>query len=153
MGERKVGENFDSNEANDIFDKLRNVEGKIKPKREGKFDNIAHLMQEAKSLENTGVLDEAITLYKEVLLMLPDSSKAYEALIRIFQKQGDEDSEKEILKKAITSCSKNDEFKKFVADTAKQIAITNPANVESLLEEPSIEDSSKTIKDIFKFII
>ena len=44
--------------------------------------------------------------------------------------------------------AKNDEFKKFVADTAKQIAITNPANVESLLEEASIEDSSKTIKDI-----
>ena len=111
MGERKVGENFDSDEANDIFDKLRNVEGKIKPKREGKFDNIAHLMQEAKSLENAGILDEAITLYKEVLLMLPDSSKAYEALIGIFQKQGDTDSEKEILKKAISNCSKNDDFK------------------------------------------
>jgi len=44
--------------------------------------------------------------------------------------------------------AKNDEFRKFVADTAKQIAITNPASVESLLEEASIEDSSKTIKDI-----
>lgn len=44
--------------------------------------------------------------------------------------------------------AKNDEFRKFVADTAKQIAITNPASVESLLEEKSIEDSSKTIKDI-----
>ena len=33
MGEeRKVGENFDSNEADSIFDKLRNVEGKIGPK-------------------------------------------------------------------------------------------------------------------------
>lgn len=111
MGERKVGENFDSKEANDIFDKLRNVEGKIKPKREGKFDNIAHLMQEAKGLENAGILDEAIKLYKEVLLMLPDSSKAYEALIGIFQRQGDTDSEKEILKKAISNCSNNDDFK------------------------------------------
>ena len=36
MSERKVGENFDSDEANSIFDKLKNVEGKIKPKREGK---------------------------------------------------------------------------------------------------------------------
>ena len=44
--------------------------------------------------------------------------------------------------------AKNDEFRKFVADTAKQIATTNPANVEALLEEASLEDSSKTVKDI-----
>lgn len=111
MSERKVGENFDSDEANDIFDKLKNVEGKIKPKREGKFDNITHLMQEAKSLENEGNLDEAIKLYKEVLLVLPDSSKAYEALMNIYQKQGDTDGEKDILKKAISNCSKNNDFK------------------------------------------
>ena len=111
MSERKVGENFDSDEANSIFDKLKNVEGKIKPKREGKFDNITYLMQEAKSLENSGKLDEAIKLYNEVLLILPDSSKAYEALADIYRKQGDIDSEKDILKKAISNCSKNDDFK------------------------------------------
>ena len=44
--------------------------------------------------------------------------------------------------------AKNDEFRKFVADTAKQIATTNPASVEALLEEASLEDSSKTVKDI-----
>ena len=44
--------------------------------------------------------------------------------------------------------AKNEEFRKFVADTAKQIAVTNPASVEALLEEKSIDDSSKTIKDI-----
>ena len=44
--------------------------------------------------------------------------------------------------------AKNDEFRKFVADTAKQIATTNPENVEALLEEASLEDSSKTVKDI-----
>ncbi len=44
--------------------------------------------------------------------------------------------------------AKNDEFRKFVADTAKQIAETNPVNVEALLEEKSLEDSSKTVKDI-----
>jgi len=44
--------------------------------------------------------------------------------------------------------AKNDEFRKFVADTAKQIATTNPASVEALLEEAALEDSSKTVKDI-----
>ena len=110
-GDRKVGENFDADKAGSIFDKLKNVEGKIKPKREGKFDNITYLMQEAKSLENSGKLDEAVKLYKEVLLILPDSSKAYEALADIYRKQGDIDSEKDILKKAISNCSKNDDFK------------------------------------------
>ena len=44
--------------------------------------------------------------------------------------------------------AKNEEFRKFVADTAKQIAVTNPTDVESLLAEKSIDDSSRTIKDI-----
>ena len=113
MGEeRKVGKNFDSDEANSIFDKLKNVEGKIKPKREGKFDSITHLMQEAQILEKENRLDEAIKLYNEVIFNLPDSSKAYEALINIYQKQGDVESEKDILQKAISNCSKNEDFKK-----------------------------------------
>ena len=44
--------------------------------------------------------------------------------------------------------AKNEEFRKFVVDTAKQISVTNPADVDSLLEEKSIIDPSKTIKDI-----
>ena len=44
--------------------------------------------------------------------------------------------------------AKNEEFRTFVADTAKQIAIKAPANVEELLDESSINDETKTIKDI-----
>lgn len=110
--ERKVGKNFDSDEANSIFDKLRNVEGKIKPKRQGKFDRITHLMQEAQLLEKENKFDEAINIYNEVIFTLPDSTKAYEALINIYQKQKDTESEKDILQKAINNCSKNEDFKK-----------------------------------------
>jgi tetratricopeptide (TPR) repeat protein len=109
--ERKVGENFDASEANSIFDKLKNVEGKVKSKREGKFDNFTHLMQEAQILEKENKLDEAAQLYKEVIFALPDSTKAYEALINIYQKQGDVESEKDILQKAISNCTKNEDFK------------------------------------------
>lgn len=111
-GDRKIGENFDAEKADSIFDKLKNVEGKIKPKREGKFDNIKDLMNEAQYLEKSGKLDEACELYKQVIFVLPDSQKAYEALINIYQKQGKTDEEKDILKEAITNCKKNDEFKK-----------------------------------------
>lgn len=110
--DRKVGENFDSDKADSIFDKLKNVEGKIKPKKEdSKLKGISNLMSEAKYLEDKGKLDEAIDLYKQVIFTLPDSSKAYGALANIYRKQGDLESEKEILKKAISGCGKNDDFK------------------------------------------
>lgn len=112
MGERKVGENFDAKKAEDIFDKLKNVEGKIKPKRQGEFDNIKNMMNEAQYLFDLGKLARAIELYKQVIFALPDSSKAYENLIKIYQKQEDLDSEKDILKKAISNCKKNEDFKK-----------------------------------------
>lgn len=113
MGEkRKIGENFDGQKADEIFDKLKNVEGKIKPEREGKFDSITHLMLEAQSLEKSGKYDEAVELYNEVIFILPDSSKAYEGLANIYRNQGDIESEKDILKKAIINCSHADDFKK-----------------------------------------
>lgn len=109
---RKAGENFDMDEANSIFDKLKNVEGKIKTKKEdSQLRNIYNLMNEAKYAEDKGKLTEAIELYKQVIFALPDSSKAYVALANIYQRQGDTDSEKDILKKAIGNCSKNQEFK------------------------------------------
>lgn len=111
MSERKVSENFDEKMAGDIFDKLKNVEGKIKPERKGRFDNITNLMQEASGLEKENKYDEAIKLYNEVIYILPDSSKAYDAIAKIYQKQGDVEAEKDILKKAIAGCSKNDQFK------------------------------------------
>lgn len=111
-GERKVGENFDSDEADSIFNKLKNVEGKIKPKKEdSRLKNISNLMSEAKYLENKGRLVEASDLYKQVIFELPDASKAYYALAKIYEKQDDVDSEKDILKKAIINCRDNDEFK------------------------------------------
>ncbi|WP_406536682.1 tetratricopeptide repeat protein [Methanobrevibacter sp.] len=111
-GDRKVGENFDADKAGSIFDKLKNVEGKIKPKGEGKFDNIKNMMNEAQYLEKSGKLDEALELYNQVIFALPDSQKAYEAVIGIYQKQGNVDKEKDILKKAIANCKNNEEFKK-----------------------------------------
>ena len=44
--------------------------------------------------------------------------------------------------------AKNEEFRKFVTDTAKHIAIKNPSTGEELLEQNASFDESKTIKDI-----
>ncbi len=110
--ERKVGENFDENKAADIFNRLKNVEGKTNSKKDSKFKKITDLMSEAKYEESKGNLDEAINLYKQVVFILPDSQKAYEAMIDIYKKQGNVDGEKETLIKAIAGCNNNDEFKK-----------------------------------------
>ena len=42
----------------------------------------------------------------------------------------------------------NAEFKSFVADVAKQVALNNPSSVEDLLAQKSISDSSKTVQEV-----
>ena len=44
--------------------------------------------------------------------------------------------------------AKNDEFKKFVSDIAKQIATKNPKDVEDLLNQKSIVEEDKTVKEV-----
>ena len=44
--------------------------------------------------------------------------------------------------------AKNEEFKAFVADVAKQVAYKNPANVEELLNQQSIAEEDKTVGEV-----
>ena len=44
--------------------------------------------------------------------------------------------------------AKNEEFRSFVADVAKQIVEKNPATVEELLEQPSIAEAGKTVGEV-----
>ena len=44
--------------------------------------------------------------------------------------------------------AKNEEFKSFVADVAKQVAMKNPATVEELLAQESIAESGKTVQEV-----
>ena len=44
--------------------------------------------------------------------------------------------------------AKNEEFKNFVADVAKQVAEKNPANVEELLAQVSIVEPEKTVGEV-----
>ena len=44
--------------------------------------------------------------------------------------------------------AKNEEFKAFVADVAKQVAEKNPSTVEELLEQESISISGKTVQEV-----
>ncbi len=44
--------------------------------------------------------------------------------------------------------AKNEEFRNFVADVAKQIAVKNPATVEELLSQTSIVETDKTVQDV-----
>ena len=44
--------------------------------------------------------------------------------------------------------AKNEEFRKFVANTAKHIAVKNPKDVEELLNQNCLEDESKTVQAV-----
>ncbi len=44
--------------------------------------------------------------------------------------------------------AKNEEFRNFVANVAKQVAEKNPATVEELLAQKSITDESKTVQEV-----
>ena len=44
--------------------------------------------------------------------------------------------------------AKNEEFRNFVADVAKQVAKENPADVEALLEQKSIAEPDKTVREV-----
>ncbi len=44
--------------------------------------------------------------------------------------------------------AKNEEFRSFVLDVAKQVALKNPATVEELLNQPSIIEPDKTVQDV-----
>ncbi|MBR3163066.1 MAG: elongation factor Ts [Clostridia bacterium] len=44
--------------------------------------------------------------------------------------------------------AKNEEFRKFVADVAKQIVDKNPKDVDELLNQESISESGKTVQDV-----
>ena len=44
--------------------------------------------------------------------------------------------------------AKNEEFRSFVADVAKQVALKAPATVEDLLNQPSIAEEEKTVGEV-----
>ena len=44
--------------------------------------------------------------------------------------------------------AKNDEFKSFVEDVTKQVALTNPSDVEALLASKSMAEPDKTVKEV-----
>ena len=44
--------------------------------------------------------------------------------------------------------AQNEEFKKFVEEVAKQVALKNPANVDELLEQESVEQAGKKISEV-----
>ena len=111
---REFGSNFDKDEANEIIDKL----DKIKSDESKKVDkNIASIKDVTKLLKEAKNSDEskAIELSKKVLVIMPENLEAYNGLADIYRKQDDEESERDILKKAIQNVdrsSKNDLMKR-----------------------------------------
>ena len=111
---REFGSNFDKDEANEIFDKLDKInsdDSKKVDKSIASIKDVTELLKEAKNSDES----KAIELYKKVLVIMPENLEAYNGLADIYRKQDDEESERDILKKAIQNVdrsSKNDLMKR-----------------------------------------
>lgn len=111
---REFGSNFDKDEANEIFDKLDKInsdDSKKVDKNIASIKDVTELLKEAKNTDES----KAIELYKKVLVIMPENLEAYNGLADIYRKQDDEESERDILKKAIQNVdgpSKNDLMKR-----------------------------------------
>ena len=111
---REFGSNFDKDEANEIFDKLDKInsdDSKKVDKNIASIKDVTKLLKEAKNSDES----KAIELYKKVLVIMPENLEAYNGLADIYRKQDDEESEGDILKKAIQNVdrsSKNDLMKR-----------------------------------------
>ena len=111
---REFGSNFDKDEANEIFDKLDKInsdDSKKVDKNIASIKYVTELLKEAKNADES----KAIELYKKVLVIMPENLEAYNGLADIYRKQDDEESERDILKKAIQNVdgsSKNDLMKR-----------------------------------------
>ena len=111
---REFGSNFDKDEANEIFDKLDKInsdDSKKVDKNIASIKDVTKLLKEAKNSDES----KAIELYKKVLVIMPENLEAYNGLADIYRKQDDEESERDILKKAIQNgdrSSKNDLMKR-----------------------------------------
>ncbi|WP_296868311.1 lipopolysaccharide assembly protein LapB [uncultured Methanobrevibacter sp.] len=111
---REFGSNFDKDEANEIFDKLDKInsdDSKKVDKNIASIKDVTKLLKEAKNSDES----KAIELYKKVLVIMPENLEAYNGLADIYREQDDEESERDILKKAIQNVdrsSKNDLMKR-----------------------------------------
>ena len=111
---REFGSNFDKDEANEIFDKLDKInsdDSKKVDKNIASIKDVTKLLKEAKNSDES----KSIELYKKVLVIMPENLEAYNELADIYRKQDDEESERDILKKAIQNVdgpSKNDLMKR-----------------------------------------
>ena len=95
--------------------------------------------------ETDGDMDKAIELLRErgIAKAAKKSGRvAAEGLVEGYiSEDGEVNSETDFV-------AKNEEFKNFVMSVAKQVVEKNPANVEELLAQPSIEVPGKTVNEV-----
>ena len=102
-------------------------------------------------LETDGNIEKAIELLRErgIAKAAKKSGRvAAEGLVAAFISEDGKTGAVVEVNSETDFVAKNEEFKSFVADVAKQIVLTNPANVEELLNSKSIVDESKTVQEV-----
>ena len=104
---REVGSNFDKQKADDIFDSIpESSEKKMSDSQKKNMNlnkDVSALLNQAKSTDEKTAAD----IYKKILTIAPDNFEAYEGLSGIYQKTGDLESERKLLKSGIQNLTGN----------------------------------------------
>ena len=118
---REVGDGFDKDEANEIFDILDKLDTKDAKKLSKKMQNEVDLTKEVSSLLKEAKKTNSIELFEKVLVIQPDNAEAYEGLANIYKNNGDVDNEIKVLKLAIQKIDGNNKIKNNLMQRLKEI--------------------------------
>ena len=101
--------------------------------------------------ETDGDMEKAIELLRErgIAKAAKKSSRvAAEGIVEAYVTEGGKVGSLVEVNAETDFVAKNDEFKSFVEDVTKQVALTNPSDVEALLASKSMAEPDKTVKEV-----
>lgn len=118
---REVGDGFDRNDADEIFDMLDKLDSKEAKKLSKNMQREVNITKEASSLLKEAKKKNSIELFEKVLVLQPGNAEAYEGLANIYRDNGDVDNEIKVLKLAVQKIDGNNKIKNKLMQRLKEL--------------------------------
>ncbi|WP_405304073.1 tetratricopeptide repeat protein [Methanobrevibacter sp.] len=118
---REVGDSFDKNDADEIFDMLDKLDTKEAKKLSKNMQKEVDLTKEVSNLLKEAKKTNSIELFEKVLVLQPENAEAYEGLANIYRNNGDADNEIKVLKMAVQKIDGNNKIKNKLMQRLKEL--------------------------------